>query len=232
MVCVVVPLRTPFKKITVIGEDYFFEKNILCGQLVSRIDPFINYGDAELIQLWVNGDEAAFDTLYKRYLVRLLNTAFQKTNSRELAQELVQEVFMELYVHRSQLVIHTSLQGYLFTILRNKIFNYYRHELVQKKYRQFITLRGEQHVQDSGKNLEGKELQDKIRSLIQELPLQCRTVFLLSREGQMSNKEIADQLHISINTVEQHIRKARRILREALGNYEFGISAFVAYLLL
>lgn len=199
---------------------------------MGRTGPYTGYGDAELIPLWVNGDEAAFDTLYKRYVVRLLNTAFQKTNSRELAQELVQEVFMELYLHRGELVIHTSLQGYLFTILKNKIFNYYRHELVQKKYRQFIITRGEQLAHDSSKNIEGKELQDKIRELIQELPLQCRTVFLLSREGQLSNKDIAEQLHISVNTVEQHIRKARRILREALGNYEFGISAFVAYLLL
>jgi RNA polymerase sigma-70 factor (family 1) len=196
---------------------------------LARIDPYNGLGDAELIQLWVNGDEAAFDTLYRRYVVRLLNTAFQKTNSREMAQELVQDVFMELYLHRAKITIHTSLQGYLFTILRNKIFNYYRHQLVQKKYRQFVVQRGEQLAHDSGKALEGKELQDKVRVLIQELPAQCRTVFLLSREQQLSNKQIAEQLDISVNTVEQHIRKARRILREALGNYEFGISAFLAY---
>lgn len=196
---------------------------------MAKIDSYTHHGDAELIQLWLKGDEPAFDTLYRRYVVRLLNTAFHKTNSRDLAQELVQEVFMELYLHRSKLEIHTSIQGYLFTILRNKIFNYYRHELVQKKYRQFITLRGEQHALDSGKNLEGKELQDKVHSLIQELPPQCRTVFMLSREGVLSNKEIADKLNISVNTVEQHIRKARRILREALGNYEFGIYALIGW---
>jgi RNA polymerase sigma-70 factor (family 1) len=186
---------------------------------LARIDPYNDFGDAELTQLWVNGDEAAFDTLYKRYVVNLLNTAFQKTNSRELARELVQEAFMELYLHRTKLTIHTSLQGYLFTILKNKIFNYYRHELVRKKYRQFVTYRGEQHTLDSGKTLESKELQDKIRLLIEGLPAQCRTVFVLSREGQLSNREIADQLNISVNTVEQHIRKARRVLREALGNW-------------
>lgn len=180
----------------------------------------------------MTGNEAAFDTIYKRYLVRLLNTAFQKTNSRELAQELVQESFMELYLHRHRLEIHTSLQGYLFTILKNKIFNYYRHKQVQKKYRLFVESRGEQHTMDSGKTLEGKELQDRISALIQQLPAQCRTVFLLSREGSLSNKEIAGQLNISVNTVEQHIRKARRLLRNALGNYEFGFAAIVAYWLL
>jgi RNA polymerase sigma-70 factor (family 1) len=199
---------------------------------LEKNDSYSGYGDAELIQYWLKGNETAFDTLYKRYLVRLLNTAFQKTNSRELAQELVQETFMELYLHRHRLEIHTSLQGYLFTILKNKIFNYYRHELVQKKYRQFVESRGEQHSIDSGKALESKELQDRIAALIQQLPSQCRTVFLLSREGLLSNKEIAEQLNISVNTVEQHIRKARRLLREALGNYEFGFTAFVAYWLM
>lgn len=199
---------------------------------LDRIDSYSGYGDAELIQFWVKGDEAAFDTLYKKYLVRLLNTAFQKTNSRELAQELVQETFMELYLHRHRLEIHTSVQGYLFTILKNKIFNYYRHELVQKKYRQFVESRGEQHTLDSGKALESKELHDRIAALILQLPTQCRTVFLLSREGLLSNKEIADQLNISVNTVEQHIRKARHLLRKALGNYEFGFTAFVAYWLI
>lgn len=199
---------------------------------MAKTEAYHDFDDAELIQLWVDGDEAAFDTLYKRYVLKLLNTGFQKTGSRELAQELVQDVFMELYLHRNTLTIHSSLQGYLFTILKNKIFNYYRHEQVQKKYRLFITHRGEQHAPDSGKTLEGKELQDKIRQLVLDLPPQCRTVFLLSRERHLSNKQIAEQLHISVNTVEQHIRKARRILREALGNYEFGISAFLAYWLL
>lgn len=197
----------------------FIANVLFFRQQLAKFDSYNQHGDAELIQLWLNGDEAAFDTLYRRYLVRLLNTAFQKTNSRELAQELVQEVFMELYLHRSTIEIHTSVQGYLFTILRNKIFNYYRHELVQKKYRQFITLRGEQHTPDSGANLEGKELQHKLNILIQQLPPQCRTVFLLSREGQLSNKEIADRLNISINTVEQHIRKARRVLRELYNSH-------------
>lgn len=183
---------------------------------MTAINIYEHQNDADLVRLWTGGDDPAFDALYKRYVIRLLNTAFQKTNSRELSKELVQDVFMELYIHRERLEIHTSLQGYLFTVLRNKILNYYRHELVQKKYRQYIQLRGEQYTLDSGKTLEGKELQDKVRALIQQLPHQCRTVFILSRDAQLSNKEIARQLNISVNTVEQHIRKARRLLREGL----------------
>ncbi len=195
---------------------------------MAKLESYSGYGDAELIRWWVNGDEAAFDTLYRRYVAPLLNKAFQKTSSRELSKELVQDVFMELYLHRNKLEIHSSVQGYLFTILKNKILNHYRHQLVQKKYRQFIITRGEEHTLDSGKHLETKELHDKVHMLVQQLPAQCRTVFMLSREQKLSNKEIAEQLNISVNTVEQHIRKARRILREALGNYELSVSAVVA----
>lgn len=63
-----------------------------------------------------------------------------------------------------------------------------------------------------------KELQTYLKARIAELPPQCRTVFLLSREAQLSNKEVAEKLNISVNTVEQHMRKALRILRASLGN--------------
>jgi len=184
---------------------------------LERYYSYSDCSDKELVQLWLNNHEEAFEALYRRYVIRLLQVAWQKTNSKELAKELVQESFLELYQHRHNLLVHTSLQGYLFTILRNKILNYYRHQDVQEKYRRFIQLRGEEHSIDSSTTLEGKEMEEKIRAIINQLPPQCRTVFLLSREEQLSNREIAEKLGISVNTVEQHIRKARRTIREGLG---------------
>lgn len=182
-----------------------------------------NDSDAALVRYWQQGDEQAFDTLYKRYVINLLNMAFQKTGSRELAKELVQEVFLELYIHRHKLEIHNSLGGYLFTILKNKVYNHYRHQLVEEKYRQHIRITGEQQQSTTIKRVEQKELLQRIQQHIQRLPTQCRTVFLLSREEHLTNKEIAEKLQISVHTVEQHIRKARQLLRESLGDYEFGL---------
>ena len=179
--------------------------------------------DAVLVQYWLKGDEQAFDVLYKRYVLNLLNTAYRKTGSRELAKELVQDVFLELYQHRERLDIHASLSGYLFTILKNKIYNYYRHRLVEQKYRQHVHRSSETSRQETGKRLEQKELLKQVHAHISKLPAQCRAVFLLSREEHLTNKEIAERLQISVHTVEQHIRKARRLLRESLGDYEFGL---------
>jgi RNA polymerase sigma-70 factor (family 1) len=191
--------------------------------------PYAGYSDPELVQRWLKGEEYAFDILYKRYAIRLLNTAFQKTNCRETSREFVQDVFMELYIHRDTLQLDTSLQPYLFTILRNKIYNYYRHLLVQQKYNQHISYLGEEREREPGEVVENKELRNKVDSVIQHLPPQCKAVFLLRKDGQLSNKEIAQRLNISVNTVEQHIRKARSVLRKSMNDYEF---AFVFICLL
>lgn len=180
---------------------------------------YSDFDDAELVRLWLKGEEIAFVALYKRYLLRLLNNALQKTNSKEIARELVQEVFMELYLHRHSLVPGTCLQGYLFTILRNKVFNYYRRQTVDQKYQDHIRLLGELSDSSANEAVEKKELKEKINSIVQSLPTQCKTVFLLKRDEHFSNKEIARRLNISVNTVEQHIRKARNVLRKKLGKW-------------
>jgi RNA polymerase sigma-70 factor (family 1) len=189
---------------------------------LQNILPYGEYSDPQLIEQWLKGEEQAFDILYKKYVIGLLNTAYRKTGSRETARELAQDVFMELYLHRWQLETHSSLHNYLYTILKNKICNYYRHRLVEQKYEQFVQHTQEAVSPDANRQLENKELKKRLHTHIRQLPQQCRTVFMLSWEERLSNKEIAEKLQISVNTVEQHIRKARRLLRDALDDYEFG----------
>jgi RNA polymerase sigma-70 factor (ECF subfamily) len=175
-----------------------------------------HYTDPDLITLWQQGDTNAFDILYKRYVVSMVNTAASKTGSLETAKELVQDVFMEVYLHRNNLQPSNTLHGYLFTALKNKILNHHRNELVRWKHEQSLLGMPSANEEDAQVQLEQKELAEKLYEHIRELPPQCRTVFLMSREDQLSNREIAEKLGISVNTVEQHIRKALRILRTAL----------------
>jgi RNA polymerase sigma-70 factor (family 1) len=155
--------------------------------------------------------------LYKRYVVLLTNVAAKKVQSIETAKELVQDVFMSLYLRRDHLHTITSLKSYLFTALKNKIFSYYRKEYSQKRKNN-----GYHKLQIVTSNLndeyEAKELQLQLQEKIQELPPQCKTVFLMSREEQLSHKEIAERLHISPHTVDKHIQKALRILRASFGS--------------
>jgi len=141
----------------------------------------------------------------------------QKTNDREAARELVQTVFVTLSQNKATAHHIQSLKAYLYTILKNRLLDYYRHLLVQKKH-QFYS--GQLYVAAEHNNVytyvDTRELELLLQEEIQKLPPQCKQVFRLRREAELSNKEIAHQLHISENTVEQHMRRALRLLRHAL----------------
>jgi RNA polymerase sigma-70 factor (family 1) len=171
-----------------------------------------------LITLFQQGEVKAFDVIYERYFIQLVNLAYKKTGHLESSQELVQDIFLSLHKLLPTLKKDTVLENYLFIALKNRVLNYHRQLLNNlKKERAFL-----QDLPDSSKpsdlQLEAKELDALLQAGIQALPNQCRTVFLLSREDRLSNKEVAERLNISVNTVEQHMRKALRLLRSTLGS--------------
>ena len=143
--------------------------------------------------------------------------ASQKTASIDTAKECVQDVFLSLYHRKHELQTTSSLKAYLYTALQNKIYNHYQKQLTRLKHESAAS----DNFLFAGTNLseeyESKELYQQIDKRIQELPPQCRKVFLMSREEQLSYKEIAERLNISVNTVDQHIQKALRILRISVG---------------
>ena len=147
----------------------------------------------------------------------------------EASQELVQDVFLSLYRQLPSLREETVLENYLFIAIRNRIYNYHRQQLLQLKKEALLRNNLPDPAGNDPDKLEIKELEIKLRNKIQELPTQCRAVFLLSREEQLSNKEVAERLHISVNTVEQHMRKALRILR---ASFVDELSLFLLILLL
>ncbi|RYG01843.1 MAG: hypothetical protein EOO07_33680, partial [Chitinophagaceae bacterium] len=92
------------------------------------------YSDQELQTLWHEGQEWAFAMLYKRYVIKLLSIAMQKTNDRNLSEELVQDTLMAYYNLGKEKKEHHSIFAFLYVMLKNKIMDYYRHELVRKKF--------------------------------------------------------------------------------------------------
>ncbi|WP_317195732.1 RNA polymerase sigma factor [Pinibacter aurantiacus] len=180
------------------------------------------------MNLWQQGDEAAFESIYRRYLMPMLSIAYNKTGDREIAKELVQESFIDLYTHKTSISSDTSIKSYLYVILKNKILGIYRKEKVRQKY--FANIAGKEitHVDTTAQHIETRELEQLLKNEIENLPEKCRMVFKLSREEFLSDKEIAERMDISLNTVEQHKRKALRMLRTSLGNYaEIAILLFL-----
>lgn len=146
----------------------------------------------------------------------LVNTAVVKVESIETAKELVQDVFLSLYLRKNELHTIHSLKAYLSTALKNKIYDHYQRELRKKKYEKSVGVNLRIITNDLQDEFEAKELNELLQEKIKSLPEQCRKVFLLSREEKLSHKEIAERLNISPNTVDQHIQKALRILRTSV----------------
>lgn len=161
-----------------------------------------------------NNDESAFAEFYQRYFRLLFNYTFNKVNDEFAAQEIVQELFVSIWQQRHRNTIQ-SCRSYLFSSAKNLIISYYRKELTrQRHYDQWEIQRDEVTVMADQDTLTA-DLQNQYEEGLHLLPPKCKQVFLLSRQGK-SNREIALDLIISEKTVEQHITKALRVLKEYL----------------
>lgn len=169
---------------------------------------------------WLRGEEEAFDTLYRRYVMGVMKMIAQKTGCTPTARDLTQDVFVEFYLQKEKLGEVSNVKAYIFSIAKHKVLNYFRQQLVQEKYRQAILHRGDRDTAAPiVEVLEKRELLRIITDEIAVLPPKCREVFLLSREEKLSYSAIARKMSISENTVDQHIRKALCIIRSALNEY-------------
>lgn len=187
--------------------------------------------DKTLITLWQQGNAFAFDVFYKRYVVQLVNMAAQKTGCRETAKELVQDVFMHIYEKKDEIEPANYLKAYLYGVLKNKVYNHYRQKMIGQKYEQHLLQNGVLSDNYTVEQLEHKELGQLLGLYVNQLPPKCQEVFKLSREEYLSHKEIAGRLNISINTVEQHMRKALSKLKGSLVHYLYMLLVISAVLI-
>jgi len=187
--------------------------------------------DAELFQFLKRGDPGAFDEIYDRYFIPLLNASFKRLRSREDALEIVQDVFVQLYMKRAQIDHTHNLPGFLHTLLRNKIIDRFREQLSRQKHYNRLQLLRTGIVDEAPEAImDGKLLEQKIQAVIERLPEKCREVFLLSRGSHLSHQAIAEKLNISVSTVEKHIVKALKIVREHIGSFSLQSLFILCYI--
>ncbi|WP_211092898.1 RNA polymerase sigma factor [Chitinophaga polysaccharea] len=177
------------------------------------------YDEALLFRMLLDGKEEAFEAIYNVYAVPLLNAAFRRLRSEEEAKEVVQEVFISLFLKKNEIKYAGNLGGYLHTVLRHRILDIFRVDLLYASHHQQLRQQqeGACYLED---RLERKELALRLQQCINRLPDKCREVFILSRYDGLSYKAIATRLKISVNTVEKHVGKALRLLRLQLGDEE------------
>ncbi len=176
------------------------------------------YTDKELIRLLGDDSERAIVLLFEAYYSYICKAVYKIIPDAVLVEDLAQEVFLELWRKRSQLRITTSLKAYLRRAAVNKALNYIRDERVNlTDERRVPEIRAKQA--GALERMEAQELQAVIDRAVDSLPDRCRIIFVLSRFEDRTYKEIAEQLGISVKTVENQISKALRALRKQLGPY-------------
>lgn len=174
--------------------------------------------DRELLARIRQGDEQAFDALFRQYYTPLVGFTESLLRSRAVAEEIVQDVMLEVWRRRETLEIDLTWRSYLFRAARNRALNDLRHARVAQRAEPFV--RGaESEEATTPADLEANELDHAFRQALQELPEPVRDVFLMSRRDHLKYGEIAAALGISVKTVEARMGRALKELRLQLRDW-------------
>jgi RNA polymerase sigma-70 factor (ECF subfamily) len=178
----------------------------------------LNYTDAELLQVFNEDGSKGIELIFGQYYEVMCRSAIRITKDRTLAEDIVQEVFYELFKKREQLKI-VSLLGYLKRAVYNRSINKVkgRKDHVDADEMAYELTDNLNNSQD---DMEYDELETFINGVIDSLPEKCRLVFVLNRFEQLSYKEVAAKLEISVKTVENQMSKALKILRAEFENFK------------
>ena len=165
------------------------------------------------------GYPADFDEVYMAYYPALNRYACTMVRDDAVAEDMVHNVFLKLVENGAGLSHSTYQKAYLYRAVYNECMNYIRHEHIITGYKNQQIPATEQSAQADTTSLQHKELKQAINTALSLLPEQCRKVFQLSRHEELTYKEIAAVLNISVNTVEKHMVKALKKLRIQLEEY-------------
>ena len=176
--------------------------------------------DLSLIGIIAQGNEQAFDKLFTDWYGKLHAYACSVLRDDAMAEEAVQSVFCRIWEKRDQLQVRSSLKAYLYGSVYHECMSWLRHEKHIKAHRSYV-LRSGDH--SAAENASGKaelgELEIRLKQALDELPDQCRAIFQLSRFGGLKYREIAEQLDLSVKTVEAQVSKALKELRSKLADF-------------
>lgn len=187
----------------------------------------LHNNDDQLLKGVVEGNEDAFVALYEKYWKKLYNYGYSKLGKREIVEGFVQEIFIDLWMKRSTIDIHTSVSSYLFTALKYKVLNYHKAHSIREKYVVTQKLKGETKVSEVEEEVLFKDLKSQIHQVIVNFPSQRKKAYELRFNEELSYIEIADTMAISVSTVEKHIIKSLKIIRDRLKICGLGSTAMM-----
>lgn len=173
--------------------------------------------DVDLVKRLQRNEEDALTIIYNKYWEIMFLAAYNLVKDRSVCEDIVQEVFISLWQRREKLQIKASLKSYLYTSTVYKVYDHFNKNKKMLQEGLFEGFENKIEASNPETKLMHQELLSYLDSIVDALPDKCKEVYKLSRENMLSNKEIAEQLGISQRTVEGHISKALKIIKESLG---------------
>ena len=157
--------------------------------------------------------------LFKTFYQPLCNYAHTFVQDKDEAEEIVQSTFLSVWEKKEITEIRTGIKPYLYAMVRNACLNLIKHEKIKQKHVASELVMAERSVESVSRTVMATELETRISEAMEKLPEQCRLIFKLSRFEELKYAEIAEQLDLSVKTVENQMGKALKIMREQLKDY-------------
>ncbi|MEN6455900.1 MAG: RNA polymerase sigma-70 factor [Prolixibacteraceae bacterium] len=182
--------------------------------------------ETQLIEKIKNSDDVAFKIIYNKYFPRLYYFIYEFIGLDDLTENVVQDTFATFWEKRHTLRDDLNVSSYLYSVAKNNCL----YRLRDQRYKQKLFVSGSPDSMELAQNLKAldsvdtsalvfHEIEQIIEKTLEELPPQCKKVFMLSRFEGMKNREIAEELHITTKAVEGHITRSLKLFRSALKDY-------------
>jgi RNA polymerase sigma-70 factor (family 1) len=188
------------------------------------------YDEQELLRRLKSGDHTAFEKVFHLYKNQVANNALRLLRSADLAQELVQELFVKLWDQRSKIDVELPLGAYLYRISGNLAKDYFRRAAREMKRDGYLSYISPGAYEPVEKTLFNKETRIALEKALQKLPQQQKQVFTLCKIEEKSYQEVAEMLNISVGTVNNHLTRANSALRNLLKIAEISAPVLIVML--
>ncbi|WP_254562730.1 RNA polymerase sigma factor [Dyadobacter diqingensis] len=193
---------------------------------------FMEFNDEELFSEIKLDNHLAFEELYRRYFYRVLNDAYKRLRDRDQSEELVQELFVAIWLKRHQITVAKTFDAYIHTSLRNAVISFFRKNNKVAEYPADYAEKEAGHA--TYEEIAYNDLKTAYEQSVSDLPEKCRNVYELFESG-LSIQQIANETNVSPKTIESHLLKARNTIRHQLRDYSiscisFFLTAFEEYI--
>jgi RNA polymerase sigma-70 factor, ECF subfamily len=191
------------------------QQPILSLIIYTLIRRFLN-SDVVLVSRLKESDKPAFELIFNKYNRKLYYFTLGYVHSQVETEEIIQNVFIALWENRDMLNETFSIQNYLYKVTINHIYNYFKHQLVRRRFVEKTIQEETDEDQETLQGILANDLGDILRKYVLELPIRQQVIFQLSRVDGLSHAEIAQRLGLSVRSVENQIYRALKFIRERL----------------